>query len=236
PEERGVALLIGNLFRHDNQFRMGVLAIIPISILYVAIIAFVYHAPIIDPFTPAGRASFGPTILLYIALCFYPTYVKNALTYSNDAEASWLFYSSPADPLLVIRAARRFILAWFILPFLVLFAAVYAIVTHAVLHTLQHFAGIAVLVLVETDVLLLFSPQIPFSRKPAAGRRGGGMLLRLIGGALMLVPIWLLVIFVYPHPWAWWTAMAGLCAAFAVVRITGRRYAARRLSHEEFSA
>jgi hypothetical protein len=236
PEERGVALLIGNLFRHDAQFRMGVLTIIPISILYVGIIVLVNRAPIIDPFTAAGRAGFGPTILLYLALGFYPNYVKNALTYSSDAEASWLFYSSPADPLLVIRAARRFIVTFFILPYLVLFAGVYAIVTGAVLHTVQHFAAIALLVLIETDLLLLFSPQVPFSRKPAAGRRGGGMLLRLLAGAVLLLPIWLLVAFVYPFPGGWWAAIAVLCACLVVVRVTGRRFAAGKLAREEFSA
>lgn len=236
PEERGMALLIGNLFRHDNQFRMGVLTIIPVTVLYVALIVVVNRAPIIDPFTQAGRAGFSATILLYLALGFYPIYVKNALSYSSQAEASWLFHSSPADPLLILRAARRFILVYFIAPYLLLFAVAYAVSTHAYLHTAQHFVAIALLVLIETDLLLLFAPQIPFSRKPAAGRRGAGMFLRIFAGLVLLAPIYVLVYFVYPHPAAYWAALAVLVACLVAVRLTGRRYAARRLSREEFAA
>jgi hypothetical protein len=233
PEERGLALLIGNLFRHDSQFRMGVLMIIPVTALYVLIILFVNKAPILDPFSPAGQATFGATILLYLAVGFYPSYVKSALTYTSNAEASWIFYASPADPLLIVRGARRFILVFFIAPYLVLLGAAYAVFTGQIVHTLQHFLLIGLLVVIETDVLLLFSPQLPFSRKAGAGRRGGASLLRIFAGVLILVPIYLLVLLVYPHPLAYWPALGAVAACLAIVRVTGRRYAARRLAREE---
>jgi hypothetical protein len=235
PEERGIALLIGNLFRHDPQFRTGVLTIIPVTVLYVGIILFVNRAPLLDPFTPAGRATFGATILLYLAVGFYPSYMKNALTYSRSAAASWLFICSPADPLLILRAARRFILVFFILPYLLALAAAYAIFTGAILHTLQHFFLIALLVLIETDILLLFSPQIPFSRQATTGRRGGTVLLRMLAGVVILLPIYLLVLFVYPHPAAWWPAAAVLLGCVAGVRVMGGRHARAKLAREELT-
>jgi hypothetical protein len=204
-----------------------------VKILNVVLIHVDNRAPIIDPFTPAGRAGFGPTILLYLALGFYPIYVKNALSYSSQADASWLLHSSPADPLLIIRAARRFILVYFIAPYLVLFSAAYAVATRSYLHTAVHFAAITLLVLIETDLLLLFAPQIPFSRAPTRGRRSGGMLLRMLAGLVLLGPISLLVYFVYPLPGACWAALGLLVAGLIVVRVTGRRYAARRLGREE---
>ena len=230
PEEKGMALLIGNFFRHDSQFRMGVLTIIPVTVLYVGIIVLANRVPLLDPFTPAGRATFGATILLYFAVGFYPSYMKNALTYSSSASASWLLSCSPAEPLLILRAARRFILVFFILPYLVALAAAYAVFTGQVGHTIQHFVVIALLVLIETDILLLFSPQIPFSRPATTGRRGGTVLLRMLAGAVILLPIYLMVLFVYPHPGVYWIAVAVLLGCAAGVRIIGGRYAGRKLS------
>jgi hypothetical protein len=235
PEERGIALLIGNLFRHDAQFRMGVLTIIPVTVLYVGIIILVNRAPLLDPFTAAGRATFGATILLYLAVGFYPAYMKNALTYSSSASASWLLTCSPADPLLILRAARRFILVFFILPYLLALGAAYAIFTGQLGHTIQHFVVIALLVLIETDILLLFFPQIPFSRPATTGRRGGAMLLRMLAGLVILLPIYLMVLFVYPRPSAYWIALAVLLALAAGVRILGGRYAGAKLAREELT-
>ena len=235
PEEKGIALLIGNLFRHDAQFRMGVLTIIPITLLYVGIIVFANRTPLLDPFSAPGRATFGGTILLYLAVGFYPSYMKNALTYSSSASASWLITCSPADPLLILRAARRFILVFFILPYLLALGAAYAIFTGQLFHTVQHFAVIALLVVIETDILLLFFPQIPFSRAAATGRRGGAVLLRMLAGAVILLPLYLMVLFVYPNPSAYWTALAALVALAVAVRVLGGRYAGRKLAREEFA-
>jgi hypothetical protein len=234
PEERGIALLVSNLFRHDPQFRMGVLTIIPVTILYVGIILFVNRSPILDPFTSAGKAGFSSTILLYLAVGFFPVYVKNALTFSGQSEASWLFHASPADRLLILRAARRFILLFFIAPYLVMLTVVYAILTREIPHTLIHFAAITFLVLIETDLLLLFAPRLPFSRPLTAGRRGGGPIVRMLAGAVILVPIYLLVLFVYPYPLVTWLCLGGLAVILTAVRITGRRHAARKLERAEY--
>jgi len=235
-EEKGMALLIANFFGQDSQFRMGVLTIIPVTVLYVVIILFAHRAPIADPFTQAGRAGFGSTMLLYLAVGFFPTYMKSALTYSGQAEASWIFSVSPANRLLILRAARRFILVFFVTPYMILLGVLHAVLTHAVLHTVQHFAVIAVLVLIEIDVLLLFFPRMPFSRMTAAGRRGAGPLVRMLAGVILLLPLFLMVDFVYPSTVAYWAALAGLCIAMVILRLVGNQHAARRLGAEEFIA
>lgn len=235
PEERGISMLIRNFFAHDSQFRMGILVIVPITVLYILLILFVYNAPILDPFTPRGRVTFPGTLLLYLAVGFFPSYLKSALTYSNQAEASWILHASPADPLLVLRATRRFILVFFIAPYIALLAVMYIAFTGAVAHTLQHFAVITLLIVIETDFMLLFFPQTPFSRQAAAGRRSGGALLRLFSGAIVLLPMFLLVYFVYPIAAAYWASLAVLAALMLTVRVLGGRRAARKLSREEFA-
>ncbi len=236
PEERGMALLIANFFRHDSQFRMGVLTIIPVTVLYVLIIVLANRAPILDPFSARGRAGFTSSILLYLAVGFFPTYLKSAFTYSAQSDASWLFHASPADRLLILRAARRFIFVFFATPYLLLLAAVYAVLTGAVLHTVVHFAIISLLVMIEIDILLLLFPRLPFSRELSAGRRGGGPLLRLLAGVVVLLPIYLLVVFIYPSALATALAAAGLLGIAVALRILGNRHAAGVLAREEFAA
>ena len=235
PEEKGISLLIRNLFAHDSQFRMGILVIVPVTVLYLLLILFVYNAPILDPFTPRGRETFTGTLLLYLAVGFYPGYLKSALTYSGQAEAGWIIRVSPADPILILRAARRFILVFFIAPYLALLTAMYIAFTGAVAHVVQHFALISLLIVIETDFMLLFFPQIPFSRPVTTGRRSGGAFLRLFSGAIVLLPIFLLVYFVYPVAAAYWASLAGLVILMFVVRFLGGRRAARKLSSEEFA-
>jgi hypothetical protein len=234
PEERAVALLIGNQFRHNAQFRFSILVIVPITVLYAAIVLLVNRTPIVDPFTAGGRQSFGSTILLYVAVGFFPSYLKSALTSSSEAEASWILHASPADRLLLLRAARRFILAFFLLPYLAALWAVFALLSGVLFDTLRHFLAVGALVLLETDVLLLFFPQLPFSLKQRTGQRGAAMLLRLFGGLLILPPLYLLVVFVYPHPVLAWAALAGLGACVLAVRLGGERFAGSRLRRQEF--
>ncbi len=236
PEERAMALLIGRLFRRDSRFRTSILTIIPITVAYIGVILLVNRTPLLDPFTPQGRATFAATLMLYIGIGVYPALVKGALTFTNDASVGWVFFASPADPLLLLRAARRFILVFFIAPYLLVLGAAYALFTGALWHTLQHFILIACLVVIETDVMLFFFPQRPFSIEAAAGQQGGAMLLQTLAGMLILLPLYLLVILVYPHPFAFWPALAGIVACLAVVRVMGRRYAASRLSREELLA
>ncbi len=235
PEEKGISLLIRRLFTRDSQFRMGILVIVPVTVLYLFLVLFVYNTPILDPFTPRGRDTFTGTLLVYLAVGFFPSYLKNALTYSNQAEAGWILHSSPADPRLVLRAARRFILLFFIAPYLGVLGLVYMVMTGAVAHTLQHFAVISLLILMETDFILFFFPQMPFSRQAATGRRSGAALLRLVSGVIVLLPIFLFVYFVYPFEAAYWASLAGLAALMIAMRLFGERYAARKLSSEEFA-
>ncbi len=236
PEERAVSMLISTHFRHDQQFRMGILVIVPITLLYLAIIFFANRAKLMDPFTEAGRAGFLQTILLYVAIGFFPVYVKAALVRSADAEASWLILSSPADAHLLLRAARTFITVFFLTPYLLALGAVYAAFTGAVFNTIRHFAMIALLVLIETDVLLLFFPELPFSKPVQTGARTAQVFTRMFSALLILVPVALVVYLVYPYDLAYWITLAGLIGVLAAVRAAGARFAVARLKRAEMAA
>jgi hypothetical protein len=235
PEERAIALLISNHFRHNSQFRMGILVIVPITLLYLGIILFVNQTSLLDPFTAAGRDSFPQTFLLYLAIGFFPSYVKSALTHSNASDTHWIFLASPADRLKLLAAARTFISIFFITPYLLALAAVYFGFTHALLHTLQHFMVITLLVIIETDVLLLFFPELPFSKPAQTGTRSVQMLTRIVSAFIAPVPVMLLVYFVYPKPLLYWIVLAALAITLVIIRATGMKFAVSRLERQELT-
>ena len=59
------------------------------------------------------------------------------------------------------------------------------------------------------------------------------MLLRLLASVVILLPIYLMVLFVYPRPTAYWAALAALAAITAGVRLLGGRHAGTRLARRE---
>jgi len=235
PEEKAVNLLIATHFRHDSQFRLGVLAIVPVTLAYIATLLVGNRTPILDPFTAAGRQTFGPTFLLYTAVGIFPFYLKNALSGSAQAEAAWIYHASPADKLLLLRASRRFILSFFLLPYLAVLAVAFAALTGSVPHAVQHFLVILLLCLMETDWFLLFFPELPFSRKARLGRRSNRLFLQVFVALAALAPLFLFVYFVYPTPWTYPVAAAGLFLLYRGLHALGVRTARRKLARAELA-
>jgi hypothetical protein len=92
-----------------------------------------------------------------------PAQVYQTLVQTPAHQASWLFFSSPADRVKVVTAGRDAIAAFVLLPALVLlmvfFAFAYGHGGHAVLHT-AFLGGIAYAAL---QLSVLITPRLPFS-------------------------------------------------------------------------
>ena len=138
-EARVVYSLLKNHFKFSTQFRMGILAIIPITVIYAVMIFINSPESILDPFTIEGRRLFSNTLLLYIAIGIFPLYIKNALSYSQEAEASWILYTTPYNTSRLITSIRHFILGFFIIPYLLIFTLLFGFYTQAWWSTIKHF-------------------------------------------------------------------------------------------------
>ncbi len=228
-----MALLIRNHFRYDPQFRLAILMGVPITVVLLVVTVFINKARIVDPFSAEGGAVFASTFPLYLAIFLFPSTVKTALTYSSQAEASWILVASPADRTRLLIAARRFTGLFFLAPYLLALCVVFLVLTGSIAHTLQHFAMIATLLLAETDVLLFLLPALPFSRKSTVGAAGVQMLLPLLPAVAALLVLFLLLSFAYRSPYLYWPVLGGLLALDAALRAWGPRYAAVRLADKE---
>ena len=120
-EARAVALLIRSQFANDMKFRMGVLAIVPLTIIYL-VMGLSRTGTIGDPFTDA-RPSQGLSMVT-LAMLMFPTMLKMNLGRSDAYRASWIFFATPADRTRLVRAAKNVLVVTFLVPYLLCVAAV----------------------------------------------------------------------------------------------------------------
>lgn len=188
PEARAIALLIFRQFRHDTKFKMAVLSIIPLTVLYV-ILGLQQGETITDPFlTDAGKEFSGP-LLLYFAAIIFPTILKEEISRSDAYQSSWVFFASPLRRGELVVAMRRVITSLFLTPYMIFLGLIFLYFFRNIGHTLMH---VAVLFLV-CDLLLnlnfLVRPRLPFSTPRTTGSRTSSVIGAMIIGPILLFTV-----------------------------------------------
>jgi hypothetical protein len=164
-EARAVALLVRSQFRHDHRFRMGVLGLLPFTLLYM--VMGVRDGAVTDPFTVSGNPQAWP---LTMAVLVSPAMLRMLLTRSEAFRASWIFFTCPGDRMKIARASKDVLVVFFLIPYLLLVSAVYAFVAGHVVHVLVHVAFLGLLAHLVLQIALLLDPALPFSRPMQRGR------------------------------------------------------------------
>src|SRR5262245_37811535 len=176
-EARAVALLVRRQFANDQRFRMGVLGILPMTVIYLLI--GLRDGTIHDPFLPAPRGGPSPVTMVLIMM---PALLKLHLTRSEGFRASWVFFASPVDRVKIVRASKDVLVAFFLVPYLVVLALVYTYMVGNLWHVAVHLALQGLLGYLVLQVAMLLDPALPFSR-PA--RKGGNSIVMLVFLAAM---------------------------------------------------
>jgi ABC-2 type transport system permease protein len=176
-EARAVALLIRRQFANDQRFRMGVLGIVPMTVIYLLI--GLRDGTVHDPFLPAPRGGPSPVTMVLIMM---PSLLKLHLTRSEGFRASWVFFASPADRVKIVRASKDVLVAFFLVPYLIVLALVYTYMVGNLWHVAVHLALQGLLGYLVLQVAMLIDPALPFSR-PA--RKGGNSIVMLVFLAAM---------------------------------------------------
>lgn len=211
PETRVVIRLVQAQLRYDNKFKLSIIGIIPLLILYFFL--GLQEGALTDPFV-AGTEGLTKFFLFFFALLMIPLILKQNMEMSDAYEAAWIFYATPADQSKIVMTARNVLFMLLTLPALffvfLLFNYYFASLLHAVLHTMT----IAVISFVFLQFIYLASPKLPFAEPKARGGRS-----RLFTVLFIVLPgsglgvLYLLIRFVYVSP----TRLAGTMAGFAVL-------------------
>ncbi len=176
-ESRAIAMLIRKQFANDMKFRMSVLAILPLTIIYL-IMGISRTGTIADPFRGGDPArGLG---MVTLAMMMFPAMLKMNLGRSDAFRASWIFFASPSDRVRLIRAAKDVLVTTFLLPYIVCVAIVVSFFTENVPHLLIHLALIGIISHLVLQVITLIDPELPFS-KPMAKSRTSTRVFVLVG-------------------------------------------------------
>lgn len=164
-ERRAMAMLIRSQFKNDQRFRMAVLSIVPLTLLYIFM--GVQDGGLGDPF---GRGSGSGLSLVTVAVLIFPSMLKMAVTHSDTFRASWIFFASPADRITLVRSAKNVLAAYFLLPYLLFVLAVYLYYVRSPAHVAVHIALLGLVSHFCLQFMVLMDPDLPFSKPPMKGR------------------------------------------------------------------
>lgn len=189
-EDRAVWPLIRKQFKYDNGFKMSILAIIPLTAIYV-FLGLSKGESVPDPFLASmGDGGSSGNFLLYIAAAMFPYLITIGTANSDSYRSAWVFYISPADRTRIILSSARFALLWFCLPFTVLLAGIFTWYFGNPLHAALHCLLVYIILMIQTKILVLLYPRIPFSQAPKTGQRSvSAMTMLFVSMPLLCVPM-----------------------------------------------
>lgn len=212
-ELRVVSTLVRGQFRNDMNFRLAVLSLLPITLLYVFMSLDDGGLP--DPFLHLGYEARGLG-LIHFAVLGMPLILMENLFRSESYRAAWIFFSTPVDRARLIGNVGNSVAIFFLLPYLAMLAGVFLWSFGNFWHAVIHAGVLGLLAHLALQMLLLVAPRLPFSEPVRKGARigafMGAVLLAILALALLPLLLW-----VYGR--ATWTAAAIFVLAGAAVLV-----------------
>ncbi len=221
-ERRAVALLLAAQFRHDQRFRLMVLSILPLTLLYL--VMGVREGGLNDPFVAARGA--GQSFLLYFAMIMFPAMLIAGISRSDAYRASWVFYVTPARRPELVLAVKNVALTWFVLPYMLFLAVLLAWFFGSALHAFLHMAVEGLIVNVALLAIVALQPQIPFSQPVQKGQTTASLMIVMFGGGILQAgSTTVLAYAVYPYPFL----LVAVVATLLALGLLGQWWLRRRL-------
>ncbi len=235
-EDRAIATLIARQFRYDIRFKMTVLGIIPLTALYV------YQGlqgggRIYDPFQQGfDIKGMAGSSLLYVAIILFPGILKDEIGKSDNFQAAWVFFTTPADRATLVLAVKRVLTAYFLIPYLFLLGFVFYYFFRNPLHVVMH----EVVILLASQLLLqiafFISPRLPFSAPRGMGERVGlTTFIMLLGPVLLLVMLAFFSRFFYTNALSYIVGTSALGILVMIVERLLRLRVLRKVGGLEFA-
>ncbi len=198
-EGRAAAMLINNQFKHDHKFRMAVLAIIPLTVLYL-IAGLAEGKGLADPFVDPAR-HVQKANLLYFAMAFFPVLLMASMGRSDSYQASWIFHVTPSDKGKLVLAVKDVLVIFFVFPYVLGLGIIFSFFFESFQNVLIHVFMLSLISHLILQVLVVINPFLPFSRPLKKGERTTSVFIGIIVAALsMTVIINVLARVIYPSP------------------------------------
>ena len=164
---RAIAMLVRSQFASDLRFRMSVLAILPLTLIYL-VMGVSRQGGIGDPFERNGLGEGLGFVTL--AVLMFPAMLKMSLSQSDAFRASWIFFASPIHRATLVSATKNVLLVSFVLPYLAFVALVLVFFTDNVPHLLVHLLVVGLVSHLVLQIVTFVDPELPFSKPHMKGR------------------------------------------------------------------
>ncbi len=184
PAHHAVGLLAAAQFRTDQKFRLGVLGIMPLTVIYLL-------AGFSEPEGP--QLLQREPVLVYYAVLFFPVMLRQFLVYSESWRAAWIFHAAPMPFDEVVVGLKNTVVARFLVPYLALVLLLLAwLHPRPPLELLMHGLVLGLLSHGLLTADLLVNPSLPFSQPTRQGTRSLALLLLMLPTMAIIttIPFW----------------------------------------------
>jgi len=184
PAHHAVSLLASAQFRTDQKFRLGVLGILPLTVIYLL-------AGFSD--TDGPEIMKREPLLVYYAVLFFPVMLRQFLVYSEAWRASWIFHAAPMPFDEIVIALKNTVVSRFLVPYLTLVMLLLGwLYPRPPLELVMHGVVIGLLSHALLTADLLVNPSLPFSQPTRHGTRSMALLLLMVPTMVIIstIPFW----------------------------------------------
>jgi ABC-2 type transport system permease protein len=232
-EARAIFILMRAQFRYDSKFRMQLLAMLPVTLIYLVMALLNGKGGIVDPFTGTLGGVMRAN-MLYLAALMMPLLGMQAVSQSENFKAAWLFFAAPLDRSKLLLAVRNAMLLSVVLPYLIVLSIVLSHFmpwTHAALHVLV-LGAVGGFIF---QIYFLIAAKMPFAQPRRPNRGGVAMFAGVFAFVIFAFVILGLEIFYgYRSPERFWPSFALLLTLSALLEKAVRSRIRKKLDREEF--
>ena len=233
PKElRAVATLMKGNFRYDMNFRMTVLGIVPMTLLYVYLSLRDGSLP--DPFVDRGFGASSLWTIHFVAIGG-PQILLDSLFRSDSARAGWIFFTLPVDRAKLVTHTGHCIALLVLVPYLVLLGGIFVWFFETVPHAIAHVVVLGLVSNLGIQLRLLMVPRLPFSEPPNKGGFSANVFAAMVVTAILIGLLPLPLYAAYASTVATILTIGLLAAANAVVPAIVARRIGPRLRRLEFT-
>jgi hypothetical protein len=226
-ERRAVAMLTVSQLKGDVPFQISVVMTVFMALFFAAVSFLVELPP--DPFQ-SSNTGVETALLAQLAVFFLPASGYDSFASSQAHQASWLFFTTPADRARLVTAARDMTALFMLAPTMVVLAVFFIYAFGHVGHALLHVVMLGGLAYIALQIVVLLRPKLPFSLPPAQaqGNRRVNFGVGIVGGTVGLVAFSLLPAVVYKSTGRIVAAMAVIGATAVVLNRLTRAHLEHR--------
>lgn len=232
PELSVVATLVRGQFRDDMTFRLGVLGMLPATLLFLFMA--VRDGPLPDPFVSLGFSAMRLWLLHFAAIAF-PLSLLQTFFHSESSPASWIFFSTPTDRSSLVMNAGLCVTLFMIAPFTIVFLAIFAWSFEHLWHAGAHALVLGLIAHLAVQFMLLAAPRLPFSLPTKKGDRVITIVWMIVTGMTIGLFLPLTLGMAYSRTAFTIALIAALALAGALMPLVVRRAVRSRVEKLEFA-